>query len=145
MLWGFAQTLWFLERHRDEQNDANGRKSHQASCDQARTVVSKDLGHLVPPFVSGKKKEVRAEFPAGRPLLISTFAFAAGAPVPPTFLCPGLGYVRFGSLADIETRSKRGLLCPRKRTRPQSKRMSAKCHKQTCCDMSATWLRLLFD
>jgi len=23
--------------------------------------------------------------------------------------------------------------------------MSAKCHKQTCCDMSATWLRLLFD
>jgi hypothetical protein len=66
MLWGFAQTLWFLERDRDEQNDAKGRKSHQASCDQARTVVSKDLGHLVPPFVSGKTKEVRAEFPAGR-------------------------------------------------------------------------------
>ena len=70
----------------------------------SRTVVSKDLGHLVPPFASGKTKEVRAEFPAGRPLLISTFAFAAGAPVPPTFLCPGLGYVRFGSLADISER-----------------------------------------
>ena len=77
---------------------------HQASCDQARTVVSKDLGHLFPPLVSGKTKEVRAEFPAGRPLLISTFAFAAGAPVPPTFLCPELGHVRFGSLEDIRER-----------------------------------------
>ena len=63
------------------------------------------------------------QFPHPGPAILTGPCFGA---------CPTMfARVRFGSLADIETRSKRGLLCPESGRKRLVSRMSAKCHKQT--------------